>query len=98
MDVKVITKFLKVFKDGISPEDLPIVLADVYQEVIKTRGLSVEEIRKQCEDLIYYLIDNTDAGKYDDEIDAVVRPMVPGMVIAFMNVRHGSFSFKKCCF
>ena len=98
MEPKVLDKFVKLFKNGIEPEDLPMVLADVYQEVTKIRGLTTREITKRCEDTIYYIIDNTDAGKYDDEIDAVVRPMVPGMVAAFMSIRNGNFSFKKCCF
>jgi len=92
-----VEKLLKIFKHGIKPEDLPIVLADVYQDVIKTRGLSPDEIRSKCEETIYYLIDNTDAGKYDEQIDTVVRAMVPTMVTAFMNVRHSNFSIKKCC-
>lgn len=97
MDIKRIERFTKVFRNGIEPENLPVVLADVYQEVIKTRGLSVRAIHAQCEEIIYYIIDNTSAGRYDPEIDAIVKPMVPGMVTAFMNVRHGNFSYKKCC-
>lgn len=97
MQVKTVEKFMKVFSDGIHPEDLPVVLADVYQEVIQTRGLSRTEIHKRCENIIYYIIDNTSSGRYDDEIDEVVRSMVPGMVVAFMNIRHGKYSFKKCC-
>ena len=97
MEPKTLEKFLKIFKNGLEPEDLPVVLADVYQEVIKTRGLSAKEISRRCEDTIYYIIDNTSTGTYDEEIDAIVRPMVPGMVVAFMNIRHARFSYKKCC-
>jgi len=97
MERKTLEKFIKIFKNGVEPENLPVILADVYQEVIKTRGLSTKEISRRCEDTIYFIIDNTSTGAYDDEIDAVVRPMVPGMVVAFMNIRHARFSFKKCC-
>ena len=97
MDPVTIAKLLRVFKEGIEPENLPMVLADVYQEVIKTRGLSNKEITKRCEDMIYYLIDNTSTGKYDQQVDAIVRPMVPGMIVAFMNIRLSQFSFKKYC-
>ena len=97
MDSRAVEKLLHVFKEGIEPVNLPVVLADVYQEVIKIRGLSNKEIMKRCEDMIYYLIDNTTTGKYDEQVDAIVRPMVPGMVVAFMNIRLSRFSFKKCC-
>lgn len=97
MNTKTVEKFMKVFSDGIEPGDLPVVLADVYQDVVQVKGLSKKDIQRRCEDIIYYIIDNTSAGRYDEEIDEVVRGMVPGMVVAFMNIKHAKYSIKKCC-
>ena len=95
MNLKKFDKFVKAMVDGVTPENFPILLMDVYMEVMKTKGLQKKEIEQRCIDILRYIVDNTDAGKYDDEIDATMHAMIPSMVSAFMNIERPS---KFCCF
>lgn len=93
----ILDKYVQAFKGGIQTEDIPIVLADIYQDVMKVRGLSRTQITRECVDTLNYIVDNTDAGKHDDIIDEACKALIPSIVLAFMNITHRRMSFKQCC-
>lgn len=93
MDVKRLDKFVRAMVHGVTMENFPLLMADVYVEVIKVKGLKKSEIQQRCVDALNYIVDNTDAGKYDAEIDELMKSMIPGLVTAFMNVEPRKF----CC-
>lgn len=79
--------------NGVTMENFPLLMADVYSEVIKVKGLKKSEIQQRCIDALNYIVDNTNAGEYDDQIDALMKSMIPGLVTAFMNIEPRKF----CC-
>ena len=79
--------------NGVTMENFPLLMADVYSEVIKVKGLTKSEIQQRCIDSLNYIVDNTDAGTHDAEIDALMKSMIPSLVTAFMNIEPKNF----CC-
>jgi hypothetical protein len=54
MDVKRLDKFVRVMVNGVTMENFPLLMADVYSEVIKVKGLTKSEIQQRCIDSLNY--------------------------------------------
>ena len=78
-------KYLDMYRHGISVENFPIVIAIVYSDIqssIRTRDAA----EKRCLDVLNFIIDNTNSGEHDKELDAIMKRMLPGLVDAFFDL------------
>ncbi len=85
-------KYLDIYRTGVTVETFPLVMARVYadiNQVTRTRA----NAEKRCMETLTYIIDNTDAGEHDKEIDAIMKRMLPGLIDAFFDVLEA----KKAC-
>ncbi len=86
IDTKTLDRFAKIMVNGITPENFPIIMAEVYQTVIQAKELKREDIRKNCIEVLNYIVDNTNVGENDEQLDAIAKQLIPGMVDAFMMI------------
>ena len=86
IDAKTLDRFAKIMADGITSENFPVIMAEVYQTVIKTKDLKRADIKKNCIEVLNYIVDNTNSGKNDKQLDDIAKQLIPGMVDAFMMI------------
>ena len=78
-------KYLDIYRTGITVESFPVVMAKVYADISQiTRTRANAE--KKCMETLTYIIDNTNAGEHDKEIDAIMKRMLPGLIDAFFDI------------
>lgn len=89
-------KYLDIYRTGVTVETFPVVMAKVYtdiKETAKTRAAA----EKACMETLTYIIDNTDAGEHDKEIDAIMKRMLPGLIDAFFDLLEAKEDAIKSC-
>ncbi len=90
-------KYLDVYRRGITVENFPVVMAHVYRD-IKLVTTSRAAAEKKCMETLVHIIDNTDSGEHDKELDAIMKRMLPGLIDAFFDLLDAKTSclcFKK---
>lgn len=87
IDAKTLDRFAKIMVDGLTPQSFPVIMAEVYLKVMQTRDLKREDIRNNCIEVLNYIVDNTNSGENDEQLDAVAKQLIPGMVDAFMMIQ-----------
>ena len=97
IDAKTLDRFAKIMVNGITPETFPIIMAEVYQKVIHTKDIKKDDIRKNCVEILNYIVDSTNVGENDAELDAIAKKLIPGMVDAFIMVERGPGCKKFSC-
>lgn len=93
MDVTTLDKFISAMVNGVNAENFPVLVADVYNEVIRDPGQDRNDIVLRCGQIISYIIDSTTVSSESD-VELFLQ-MVPAMVAAFMNVGRPR---RRCCF
>ena len=90
-------KYLDIYRHGVTVENFPLVMANVYKDIqhaVSTR----EAAEKRCLDVLNLIIDNTDSGTHDKELDIIMKKMLPGLVDAFFDVIDETKKVKcGCC-
>lgn len=86
IDAKTLDRFARIMVNGITPQSFPIIMAEVYQKVMQTKDLKRADIRKNCIEVLNYIVDNTNVGENDEQLDAIAKQLIPGMVDAFMMI------------
>ena len=90
IDAQTLDRFAKIMVNGITPETFPVIMAEVYQKVIHTRDIKKEDVRQNCIEILNYIVDSTNVGENDAELDAIAKKLIPGMVDAFIMVERTS--------
>mgnify|MGYP003654370649 FL=1 len=72
-------------------------MAEVYQTVTRTKTLKYYDIRTNCIEVLTYILDNTTVGDNDEELDAIAKKLMPGMVDAFMMIENPPKCKKFSC-
>lgn len=88
IDVKTLDRYASIMVNGITTESFPLIVSEVYLTVSKTKGLDRSTFRKQCIELLNYIIDNTTGRPDDESLCAIAKQLIPGMVDAFMMIEH----------
>lgn len=83
--------------NGITPHSFPIIMAEVYQKVAHTKDLKRTYIRNNCIEVLNYIVDNTNVGENDMNLDTIAKQLIPGMVDAFMLIEKSPRSKKFSC-
>ena len=89
-------KYLDIYRAGVTIETFPIVTARVYADIKETTKTRVAA-EKTCMEALTYIIDNTDAGEHDKEIDAIMKRMLPGLVDAFFDLAEAKEDVLRSC-
>ena len=89
-------KYLDIYRAGVTIETFPIVMARVYADIKETTK-SRASAEKTCMEALTYIIDNTDAGEHDKEIDAIMKRMLPGLVDAFFDIVGAKEDIIRSC-
>lgn len=97
IDAKTLDRFAKILVHGITPQSFPIIMAEVYQNIVRTKDLNRADIRKNCIEVLNYIVDNTNVGENDAELDAIAKQLIPGMVDAFMMIEKPPKCKKFSC-
>ena len=90
IDAQTLDRFAKIMVNGITPETFPVIMAEVYQKVIHTKDIKKADVRKNCVEILNYIVDSTNVGENDAELDAIAKKLIPGMVDAFIMVERTS--------
>lgn len=88
IDAKTLDRFAKIMVNGITPRSFPIIMAEVYQKVMQAKDLNRADVRKNCIEVLNYIVDNTNVGENDEQLDAIAKQLIPGMVDAFMMIER----------
>ena len=97
IDAKTLDRFARIMVNGITPESFPLIMAEVYQKVMQTKDLKREDIRSNCIEVLNYIVDNTNVGENDEQLDAIAKKLIPGMVDAFMMIQSPPKCKKFSC-
>ena len=97
-DQQLLDSLVTTFKDGINPSNFPLAATLVYTAISKIANN--KDVAERCEFVLLYIIDNTNSGEHDEQIDAALKQMVPGIVESLANPRQTVGFFKRCfgCF
>jgi hypothetical protein len=97
-DQQLLDSLVTTFKDGINPSNFPLAATLVYTAISKIANK--KDITERCEFVLLYIIDNTNSGEHDEQIDTALKQMVPGIVESLTNPRQTVGFFKRCfgCF
>lgn len=90
---KLCKRLVASMKDGINQTNMFECIAEVYKEVTKFTKLSPMEKKALCKDILIYIVENTDSGKFDDQIDAIMKRVIPGAVDTFIKIENGQIKF-----
>lgn len=88
--------YVAIFSKGVTPENFPLVMSDIYMDVMKLKNLTRAQIAEQCKIALFYILDNTDSGEHDAALDAMMKKMIPGLISAFMDI-DPSKAVKAAC-
>lgn len=90
---KLCKKLVASMKEGVTLMNMIECITEVYKEVTKFHALSAMEKKALCKSILIYIVENTDSGQFDEQIDAVMKKAIPGAVDTFMKIENGQIKF-----
>ena len=91
----ILNKILKAYPQGFDLGNTTVIVIDVMKQVDQIDDMSGLEKKGLVLDILNNIVDKTDAGEYDKEIDAVLKIVIPTMIDKLVEVDQGKLKIRK---
>jgi hypothetical protein len=91
----IIINIIKVYPSGINIVNITEIVIDIMKQVDIINNMTGIEKKELVLDILNRLIDKTDSGSYDKEIDKILKIMVPTLIDKLVDIDKGKLTISK---
>jgi len=91
-------KILVAYPTGLSIGNITEIVIDIMKQVDVINGMSGVQKKTLVLNILNRLVERTDSGSYDEQIDSILKIIIPTLIDKLIDIDQGRLKIKKNVF